>query len=84
MEAMSRATIEERLEILESRVSQLQEELSAAKQRPARDWRRAVEKYAGDSDLQSIFAAAMKLREQDRARARKHATRKGPPRRKSR
>jgi hypothetical protein len=33
-------------------------------------WQRAVEKHAGDPDLQAVFSTAMKLREADRKRAR--------------
>jgi hypothetical protein len=74
---MSRFTIQQRLETLESEVAQLRDELHAARDQPAKDWRRAVEKYAGDPDLQIVFAEAMKLREADRKRARKRTTGRG-------
>jgi hypothetical protein len=58
---------------LKDRVAQLEtqfEELKSTLQRErGKDWRRAVEKYAGDSDLQAVFAEALTLREADRKKA---------------
>jgi hypothetical protein len=70
---MSRQDLGKRVAALESRVTELQEEVRSARPPRQKDWRRAVEKYAGDPDLQSVFAEAMKLREADRKRARKPA-----------
>jgi hypothetical protein len=70
---MSRQDIGKRLAALESRVTELQEEIRSSHPPRQKDWRRAVEKYAGDADLQSVFAEAMKLRDADRKRARKPA-----------
>ena len=70
---MSRPNLGKRVAALESRVTQLQEEVRLARPPKQKDWRRAVEKYAGDADLQSVFAEAMKLREADRKRTRKPA-----------
>jgi hypothetical protein len=70
---MSRADIAKRVAVLESQVTELQDQVRSARPRKPKDWRRAVEKYAGDADLQTVFAEAMKLREADRRRARKPA-----------
>ena len=70
---MSRLDLGKRVAALESRVTELQEEVRSARPPQQKDWRRAVEKYAGDADLQSVFTEAMKLREADRKRARKPA-----------
>ncbi len=70
---MSQQDFGKRLAALESRVTELQEEVRSARRGRQKDWRRAVEKYSGDADLQSVFAEAMKLRDADRKRARKPA-----------
>lgn len=67
---MSVKELEQRIEVLEAQVRELQSERIATGGR-VKDWRAAVEKYAGDEDLLAVFAAAAKLREQDRERARK-------------
>jgi len=72
---MTRLNVEKRLETLESRVALLQDELKSSRGGQEKDWRRAVEKYAGDADLQIVFAAAMKLRAADRRRARRKPSR---------
>ena len=70
---MSRQDLGKRMAALELRVAELQEEVRSARPAKQKDWRRAVEKYAGDEDLQGVFAEAMKLRDADRKRARKPA-----------
>ena len=72
---MIRPNLEKRVASLEAQLA----DLRAARGNQPKDWRRAVAKYAGDADLQSVFAAAIKLREADRKRAKKRT-----PRRKSR
>jgi phosphoribosyl-dephospho-CoA transferase len=62
--------LEQRIEVLEAQVRELQSVQTAAGGR-VRDWRAAVEKYAGDEGLLSVFAEAQKLREKDRERARR-------------
>lgn len=76
---MPRPSVEERLNTLESQVAQLQNALVVSQRGEAKDWRRAVQKYAGDADLQSIFAAAMKLRDADRKQARQGKSRRKLP-----
>lgn len=66
---MSTTTLEVRMENLEVQVAQLQDEIRDLRTRKDKDWHRAIEKYAGDEDLQSVFAEAMKLREAERRRA---------------
>ena len=63
--------LEQRLIDLERQVKELSSELAAAKCRPNKNWLAAVEKFAGDEDLLSIFADAQKLREEDRKKARR-------------
>jgi hypothetical protein len=66
---------------LEQQVRELQDAQAATELGRRKDWRAAVEKYTGDEDLLAVFAAARKLREQDRARApRKPAGRNGKKR----
>lgn len=68
---MARPSLESRVSDLESQVEKLSHELRTVNGRKEKNWQRAVEKYAGDSDLQSIFSEAMKLREADRRRGRR-------------
>jgi len=66
---MSPQQIEQRLARLESRVEELQAELAATK-RPAKDWRRTIGAFTDDPGMQEILKGAMRLREEDRKRAR--------------
>jgi hypothetical protein len=59
--------LKKRVERLEAQVADLQTALAVSKNG---DWRRAVEKYAGDADLLAVFAEAKKLREAERKAAR--------------
>jgi uncharacterized protein YutE (UPF0331/DUF86 family) len=59
-------TLEERLKEVESQLAALKAEVELMK-RPT-DWRSAVDKYAGDENLQRIFEAGRKIREEDRRR----------------
>lgn len=70
---MSRLDLGKRVATLESQVTELQKEVRSVRPPGKKDWRRAVEKYAGDADLQSIFADAVKLREAERKRVRRPA-----------
>lgn len=58
---------------LEERVAQLERELSVLKARvdtltSPTDWRGVIEQFGGDEDLQRIFEAGRKIREEDRRR----------------
>lgn len=66
---MASTTVESRLAHLETQLSRLQAELDELRSRSDKDWRCAVAKYAGDEDLQDLFAEAQHLREADRQRA---------------
>ncbi len=60
---------------LEERVAELEKELAVLKARvdtitPPTDWRGVVERFGGDEDLQRIFEAGRKIREEDRRRTR--------------
>ncbi|MEX2139007.1 MAG: hypothetical protein WD894_07080 [Pirellulales bacterium] len=65
--------MEKRLSLLEAEVNKLRKEVASTK---AKSWERAIEKYAGDNDLQAVFSAAMKLREADRKRARRRRSKR--------
>jgi hypothetical protein len=65
---MTISELEQRVVALERQVQHLSNELREMT-RP-KDWRAAVEKYAGDEDLLSVFADSAKLREEGRKRAR--------------
>ena len=69
-------SLKQRVEQIESELAELRQ---AVQRNQPKDWRRAVEKYADDDDLQAVFAAAMKLREADRKNTRtSRRTRKKP------
>jgi hypothetical protein len=68
--------LEQRVLALEQQVERLTSELAASNRRRNKDWLAAVEKYAGDEDLLSIFADAQKLREADRKKARERPSAK--------
>jgi hypothetical protein len=75
---MTPKRLADRVAQLEERVKELRLEVHSSREHGAKDWRRAVEKFADDEDLQSILQEAMKLREADRKRAReKPAGRQG-------
>jgi hypothetical protein len=61
---------------LEARVAQMQAALLASDSVKVKDWRRAVEKYAGDEDLLAVFAEAKKLRDAERREVRRNRTRR--------
>jgi hypothetical protein len=66
---------------LRSRVEQLEAQMAQVQAvlfRPgeAKNWRQAVEKYAGDADLLAVFAAGQKLREADRKKRKAGQTRR--------
>lgn len=73
--------LEQRVAALEQEVRQLRDDLTSKDQGNGQSWVAAVEKFAGDKDLQSVFAEARKLREKDRERARQRAAK--PRRRRS-
>jgi hypothetical protein len=72
---MIQASLEKRLTDLESQVAELR-----AISRQRKDWRRTIGAFTDDPGMQEILKEAMRLREEDRAKAR----RKKPTKRKSR
>jgi hypothetical protein len=76
---MPRATIEKRLDELESRVAELQAAVRA--KQPAKDWRRTIGAFTDDAGMQEILNEAMRLREEDRKKARATKPSKRKPRR---
>jgi hypothetical protein len=74
----SEPSLEQRVEAIEAELARLRAPAQGVHDIPPNGWRLAIDKYAGDEDLLSIFSEAQKLREADRRRARK---RKGVPRR---
>lgn len=66
---MSSSSVESRLECLETRVTQLQEELQSMRS-AKKDWRRTIGAFTGDEGMQELLSEAMRLREADREKAR--------------
>jgi hypothetical protein len=73
-EAVSQPSLEERVAALEREVAELRA-WSANGSFP-KDWRRTVGMFTDDPGMQRLFAEAMRLREADRARARRGTGRK--------
>jgi hypothetical protein len=65
---MTTEQLEQRLTKLEAEMSSLRAHVLGSQGQ--KDWRRAIEAFAGDDDLQQIFAGAMKICEADRKKAR--------------
>jgi hypothetical protein len=66
---MARATLEQRVAALEDQVQQLKATLESGE--PGQDWRRTAGMFTDNPGMKQLFADAMKLREADRAKARK-------------
>ena len=62
---MALRELENRVASLETQVAEMQA-LLMGRASKEKNWRRAVEKYAGDEDLLEVFAQAARLREADR------------------
>jgi hypothetical protein len=77
---MATHDLEQRVEILESQLGELRDELRAGKQPGPKDWRRTIGAFTGDEGMQQILRDAMSLREADRKKSRA----KKSPRRKTR
>ena len=66
---MPEHSLEERVAALEREVSALKAaDMNGARQK---DWRRIAGRFTDDPGMQRVFEEAMKLREADRARARR-------------
>jgi hypothetical protein len=68
-------SLKKRLEILESRVDQLQGEINVARSGKEKDWRRTIGAFTDDEGMQAILHEAIRLREVDRHNVR--PTRRG-------
>jgi len=66
---MTQAMMEERLAALEKQVGELARRLLALE--APKDWRATIGMFAGNEGMKEIFEEARKIREADRAKARK-------------
>lgn len=64
---MVRQSLEKRLQSLEAEVIELRKQVAEGRKK---DWRRTIGAYSDDPGMLDILQEAMKLREQDRAKAR--------------
>ena len=71
--------LEKRVIELEREVERLRGEVAGRKTSPNANWLAAVENFAGDEDLLSIFRDAQKLREEDRKKARRRPSAQRKP-----
>lgn len=76
---MATQDLEKRISALETQFAELQSTFVAANPTTKKNWRRAVEKYAGDQDLLAVFAEARKLRKANRKKGRQSRTRRSRP-----
>jgi hypothetical protein len=78
---MTLAGLERRVRALESHVAQLQDELRSVRSGREKDWRRTIGAFSDDEGMKEILREAMRLREEDRKKARsKRANKRGPKR----
>ncbi len=71
---MRRPSLEARVAALERELAELKS--SATNGSPHKDWRRTIGIFTDDPQMQRLFEEALKLREADRARARRKPGRK--------
>jgi len=69
---MAQPTLEKRVAALEQQVAELKE--AVIKGLRPKDWRRSIGMFTDDPGMQEVFQEAMKIREADRARARRRFT----------
>jgi hypothetical protein len=70
---MAGPSLEKRIEALEQEVAVLK--AHAKNGSSEKDWRRTIGMFTDDPEMQRLFAEALKLREADRARARRTPSR---------
>ncbi len=68
---MSQSTLEERVAALEKQVAQLMANGAPARPVRPKDWRRTIGMFTDDKGMKEVFREAMRVREADRARARR-------------
>ena len=66
---MTQRTLEQRVAKLEQQMAELQTTLANGAR--AKDWRRTLGMFTNDPGMQELFKEAMKIRDADRARARR-------------
>ena len=66
---MSKLSLEERVAALEQRIAEFDASFATGSRR--KDWRRTIGAFTDDPEMQRLFKEAMRLREADRARARR-------------
>lgn len=71
---MTQAALAEKVAVLERQVAELKAKVARLAQPRAKDWRRTIGMFTGDDGMRELFAEAQKLREADRARARRKPT----------
>lgn len=71
---MVERTLEERVARLEQRMDDLAGSKATSFQVPAKDWRRTVGMFRGDPIMKQVINGALRLREEERQRAREQET----------
>lgn len=66
---MTIKALEQRLTAVEAELAELKRKVASPQ--PQRDWRKTIGAFSGDDGMMEIFEEARKLRESDRAKARK-------------
>ena len=74
-QAMPRLSLEQRVAVLEQELAELKSLRGNVRDK---DWRRTVGMFTDNPGMKELFAEAMKLREADRAKARRRQPRKRP------
>jgi hypothetical protein len=75
---MVERTLEERVARLEQRVDDLAGGKATSLPVPAKDWRRTVGMFRGDPVMKQVIDGALRLREEERQRAREQETDERP------
>jgi hypothetical protein len=72
---MPAPSLEQRIAVLEREVAALKISTATANGSPRKNWRRTIGMFTDQPEMQRVFEEAMKLREIDRARARRRTSR---------
>jgi len=78
---MATQDLEQRVEILESQLGKLLDDVRASRQGRSKDWRRTIGAFTDDEGMQQVLRDAMRLREADRKKSRATRTAKRKTRR---
>ena len=71
---MASSSLKTRVEILESQLARLADELQASRVAKAKDWRRTIGAFTNDEGMKNLLQGALRLREADRKKARSKAS----------